>query len=47
MAIVEGYGKALSSWAQQMYSPTTNMVGVDHGSLEHPALTGDNTHTQV
>lgn len=32
---------------QQMYSPTANMVGVDHGSLEHPALTGDNTHTQV
>lgn len=47
MAIVEGYGKALSSWVQQMYSPTSNMVGPDHGILEHHALAGDNTHTQV
>lgn len=30
-----------------MYSPTANMVGVDHGSLEHHALAADNTHTQV
>lgn len=39
--------EAARSKVQQMYSPTANMVGVDHGSLEHPALTGDNTHTQV
>ncbi|XP_077519446.1 glutamate receptor 1-like isoform X2 [Amblyomma americanum] len=32
---------------QQMYSPTANMVGVDHSSLEHHAFAGDNTHTQV
>ncbi|XP_075545277.1 glutamate receptor 1-like isoform X2 [Dermacentor variabilis] len=32
---------------QQMYSPTANMVGADHGSLEHYAVAGDNTHTQV
>nr|XP_037277169.1 glutamate receptor 1-like isoform X1 [Rhipicephalus microplus] len=32
---------------QQMYSPTSNMVGPDHGILEHHALAGDNTHTQV